>query len=74
MVMLPPCAVAKVPAMTDRLSPSRSVSLASRSMLELNGTSSVTVMLSLTATGASFTALTVMVRVPTSVRLPSVTV
>ncbi|MNP70373.1 hypothetical protein D3C76_1665990 [compost metagenome] len=74
MVMLPPWAVAKVPAMTDRLSPSRSVSLASRSMLELNGTSSVTVMLSLTATGASFTALTVMVRVPTSVRLPSVTV
>ncbi|MCY1251732.1 hypothetical protein D9M72_655420 [compost metagenome] len=72
--MLPPCAVAKVPAMTDRLSPSRSVSLASRSMLELNGTSSVTVMLSLTATGASFTALTVIVRVPTSVRLPSVTV
>ncbi|MNY82125.1 hypothetical protein D3C86_2240530 [compost metagenome] len=60
--------------MTDRLSPSRSLSLASRSMLELNGTSSVTVMLSLTATGASFTALTVIVRVPTSVRLPSVTV
>ncbi|MNF15728.1 hypothetical protein D3C80_2184580 [compost metagenome] len=60
--------------MTDRLSPSRSVSLASRSMTELNGTSSVTVMLSLTATGASFTALTVIVRVPTSVRLPSVTV
>ncbi|MNL90143.1 hypothetical protein D3C87_2209660 [compost metagenome] len=64
----------KVPATTLRLSPSRSLSLASRSMLELNGTSSVTVMLSLTATGASFTALTVMVRVPMSVRLPSVTV
>ncbi|MNG37139.1 hypothetical protein D3C84_1243930 [compost metagenome] len=60
--------------MTDRLSPSRSLSLASSWIVELNGTSSVTVMLSLTATGASFTALTVMVRVPMSVRLPSVTV
>ncbi|MOA70325.1 hypothetical protein D3C78_1991220 [compost metagenome] len=66
--------MAKVPATTLRLSPSRSLSLASRSMLELNGTSSVTVMLSLTATGTSFTALTVIVRVPTSLRLPSVTV
>ncbi|MNC81169.1 hypothetical protein D3C75_1342140 [compost metagenome] len=63
-----------MPATTLRLSPSRSLSLASRSMTELNGVSSVTVMLSLTATGASFTALTVMVRVPMSVRLPSVTV
>ncbi|MOA63083.1 hypothetical protein D3C78_1886830 [compost metagenome] len=60
--------------MTDRLSPSRSLSLASSWMLEVNGTSSVTVMLSSTATGASLAALTVMVRVPTSVRLPSVTV
>ncbi|MNR64487.1 hypothetical protein D3C85_1871520 [compost metagenome] len=66
--------MAKVPATTLRLSPSRSLSLASRSMLELNGVSSATVMLSLTATGASFTALTVIVRVPTSLRLPSVTV
>ncbi|MNG33418.1 hypothetical protein D3C84_1196630 [compost metagenome] len=60
--------------MTDRLSPSRSLSLASSWIVELNGTSSVTVMLSLTATGASFTALTVIVRVPMSLRLPSVTV
>ncbi|MNJ73684.1 hypothetical protein D3C77_705120 [compost metagenome] len=74
MVMLPPCAVAKVPATTLRLSPSRSLSLASRSMLELNGVSSVAVTASSTATGASLAGLTVMVRVPTSLRLPSVTV
>ncbi|MNG33417.1 hypothetical protein D3C84_1196620 [compost metagenome] len=60
--------------MTDRLSPSRSLSLASSWIVELNGTSSVTVMLSLTATGASLAGLTVMVRVPMSLRLPSVTV
>ncbi|MOA69704.1 hypothetical protein D3C78_1980370 [compost metagenome] len=66
--------MAKVPATTLRLSPSRSVSLASSWMAELNGTSSVTAMLSLTATGASLAGLTVIVRVPTSVRLPSVTV
>ncbi|MOA68537.1 hypothetical protein D3C78_1962050 [compost metagenome] len=66
--------MAKVPATTLRLSPSRSVSLASRSMTELNGVSSVALTASSTATGASFTALTVIVRVPTSVRLPSVTV
>ena len=72
--MLPPWAVAKVPATTLRLSPSRSLSLKSRSTVEVNGVSSVTVMLSSTATGASLAGLTVMVRVPTSLRLPSVTV
>ena len=72
--MLPPWVVAKVPAITDRASPSRSVSLASRSMAELNGVSSVAVTASSTATGASFTAVTLIVSVPKSVRAPSVTV
>ncbi|MCQ4349176.1 Ig-like domain-containing protein [Pseudomonas stutzeri] len=52
----------KVPATTDRLSPSTSLSLASRLMLELNGTSSLTVTASFWATGASFTGATLTVR------------
>ncbi|MCQ4349130.1 hypothetical protein NGA35_17330 [Pseudomonas stutzeri] len=43
-------------------------------MLELNGTSSLTVTASFWATGASFTGVTVRVRGAVSVRLPSVTV
>ncbi|MNN59422.1 hypothetical protein D3C81_1745350 [compost metagenome] len=60
--------------MTDRLSPSRSLSLASSSMTELNGTSSVTVTASSTASGASLAGVTLRVSVPISLRLPSVTV
>ncbi|MCQ4349225.1 Ig-like domain-containing protein, partial [Pseudomonas stutzeri] len=45
----------------DSLSPSTSLSLASRLMLELNGTSSLTVTASFWATGASFTGVTVRV-------------
>ncbi|MDT4872242.1 hypothetical protein FQZ97_1074180 [compost metagenome] len=72
--MLPPAVVVKVPGTTLRASPSRSVSLASRSTTEVNGVSSATVMLSSTATGGSLAGVTVMVSVPTSVALPSVTV
>ncbi|MCQ4349175.1 Ig-like domain-containing protein [Pseudomonas stutzeri] len=54
--------VTKVPATTDRVSPSTSLSLASRLMLELNGTSSLTVTASFWATGASFTGATLTVR------------
>ncbi|MCQ4349122.1 cadherin-like domain-containing protein [Pseudomonas stutzeri] len=67
--------VTKVPATTDRLSPSTSLSLASRLMLELNGTSSLTVTASFWATGASFTGATLTVTVAVlETRLPSVTV
>ncbi|MCQ4349141.1 Ig-like domain-containing protein [Pseudomonas stutzeri] len=60
---------------TDRLSPSTSLSLASRLMLELNGTSSLTVTASFWATGASFTGATLTVTVAVlETRLPSVTV
>ncbi|MCY1561892.1 hypothetical protein D9M68_992100 [compost metagenome] len=74
MTMLPPAVVANVPGTTVRLSPSRSVSLASRSTMEVNGVSSVTVMLSSTAIGGSLAGVTLMFSVPTSVALPSVTV
>ncbi|MNC37279.1 hypothetical protein D3C75_858350 [compost metagenome] len=56
---MPPWVVLKVPSTTDRVPPSTSVSLASRSRVELNGTSSVTLTASSTATGASFTGVTV---------------
>ncbi|MCY1372803.1 hypothetical protein D9M69_600350 [compost metagenome] len=72
--MLPPAVVVKVPGTTLRASPSRSVSLASRSTTEVKGVSSATVMLSSTATGGSLAGVTVMVSVPMSVAVPSVTV
>ncbi|MDT4879983.1 hypothetical protein FQZ97_1157020 [compost metagenome] len=74
MTMLPPAVVANVPGTTVRASPSRSVSLASRSTTEVNGVSSTTVIASSTATGGSLARLTVMVSVPISVAEPSVTV
>ena len=43
-------------------------------MIDVNGVSSVAVIASSTATGASFTAVTVIVNVPVSVSVPSVTV
>ena len=52
----------KVPATTVKGSPSTSVSFASRSMVEVNGVSSIAVIASSTATGASFTGVIVMVR------------
>ncbi|MCQ4349144.1 hypothetical protein NGA35_17410 [Pseudomonas stutzeri] len=58
-----------------RLSPSTSLSLPSRSAaLKVTGVSSVAARLSSLASGASFTGVTVRVRVAVSVRLPSVTV
>jgi hypothetical protein len=70
----PPCVVAKVPAVTVNASPSKSVSFASKSMLDVNTVSSVALIASSTATGASLTAATVIVNCPTSVSAPSVTV
>ncbi|MCY1370851.1 hypothetical protein D9M69_579640 [compost metagenome] len=72
--MVPPALVVKVPGTTVRLSPSMSVSLASKSTTEVNGVSSATVIASSTATGGSLADVTVMFSVPTSVALPSVTV
>ncbi|MCY1372802.1 hypothetical protein D9M69_600340 [compost metagenome] len=72
--MVPPAVVVKVPGTTLSASPSRSVSLASRSTTEVNGVSSATVIASSTATGGSLPGPTVMFSVPISVAEPSVTV
>ncbi|MDT4836188.1 hypothetical protein FQZ97_698750 [compost metagenome] len=72
--MEPPAVVVKVPGSTLRASPSRSVSLASRSTTEVNGVSSTTVIASSIATGGSLAGVIVMFSVPTSVAEPSVTV
>ncbi|MDT4836189.1 hypothetical protein FQZ97_698760 [compost metagenome] len=61
--IVPPAVVVKVPGTTVRPSPSRSVSLASRSTTEVNGVSSTTVIASSTATGGSFAGVIVMVAV-----------
>ncbi|MOA21883.1 hypothetical protein D3C78_1424010 [compost metagenome] len=75
MVMLPPWAVVKVPATTDRLSPSRSVSLASSCTLPVSTLSSAVLAASSTATGASLTGVTVTSTVAVSLPpLPSLTV
>ena len=73
----PPCAVAKVPtepAATLSVSPSRSVSFDCSATLPTSTVSSAVLAASSIATGASFTALTVIVRRPTSVAVPSLTV
>jgi hypothetical protein len=70
----PPAVVAKVPAVTVNVFPSKSVSFASKSMLDVNTASSVVLIASSAATGASLTAATVIVNCPPSVRVPSVTV
>ena len=49
------------------------MSLATRPMVEVYAVSSVASAVSFSATGASLTAATVMVRVPVSVSVPSVT-
>ena len=61
--MVPPWAVVKVPAVTERAGPSTSVSLACRLMAEVKGTSSVVLTASSTASGASFAPLMVTVSV-----------
>ena len=70
----PLAVVAKVPATTVKASPSKSVSFSSKSTVDVNAVSSVALIASFTATGASFTGATVIVNWPTSVSVPSVTV
>ena len=68
--------MAKVPATTDKLSRSKSVSFATRLATDEYNTSSVMPLatLSSVATGLSLAAVTVRVNKPVSVKLPSVTV
>ncbi|MNR04114.1 hypothetical protein D3C85_1200440 [compost metagenome] len=63
-----------IPATTLSASRSTSVSLEVSFTVEVNKVSSIAVMVSSTATGVSFTPVTVIVRVPISIRLPSVKV
>ena len=63
MTMVPPAVVVNVPGTTVRLSPSTSVSLASKSIVELKTVSSWTLIASSTATGASFSGVISIVNV-----------
>ena len=73
-MIVPPCAVVKVPGTALSGSPSTSLSFAIRLTVPWSVVSSLTVAASSAATGPSLTGVTSIVSVPVSLSVPSVTV